>query len=318
MAKELYEIILRSSPASSTRPELLWPVFQQLYNQPRAEIPACFIAYATTEKAIHASAASRISPRLSAPLPDTLSLFTTLHLLPLPFDVTDVFSLADLHRLSMVNKSCYAWVYRYLLPVAWERLLSSMPEKEWKWENNDTGWNEVDWSYIDVDFTFPPSRRDLHHHHQQKNEELLASEKENVEPKEKEEEGEGEKNGREVMHYPSLWAKTCEWRTDERWPEQKDVTQFVSRKGTDQVSADLKDRMPSWMPSLLCSFASAASWFGRKDIPTSDLLESAPNGLYYFNVPFSFYHHPETNSLQFDSLEFWYHNYTGTRATSWY
>lgn len=313
MAKELYEIVLRSSPPSSTPPELLWPVFQQLFNQ-RAEIPECFIAYATTEKAIHTSATSRISPRLSAPLPDTLSLFTTLYLLPLPFDVTDRFSLADLHRLSMVNKSCYAWVYRYLLPVVWERLLSSMTEKEWKWEDNDTGWNEVDWSYIDVAFTFPPLRR----HQQLEDEALLDSEKESVEPKEKEEGREEEKDGRVVAHYPSLWTKTCEWRTHERWPERMDVTQFVSRKGADLVSTHLKDRMPSWMPSLLCSLASAASWFGRKDIPGSNILESAPNNLYYFNVPFSFYHHPKTNSLQWDSLEFWYHNYTGSRALSYY
>ena len=176
----------------------------------------------------------------------SLQIFRSL---PPAHGLATYLELADLHRLALVSRSWYGWVFCVELKAAWQRIITTQEPTtsgdrvEWKWE----------WSDWDPEASSTVKLEVRHHHVFTSFGNTRSSEQSGSKLLIKGEEG-----------VPEMWCPAL-WELFERNPkgvEQLSSSQFLreSQNGADLVSKWLRSTVPEWH-RIFCMFTGVCcSW----------------------------------------------------------
>ena len=210
------------------------------------------------------------------PSPASLQIFRSL---PPAHSLSSYLDLQDLHRLALVSRSWYGWVFGVELKTAWQHIIMkkqamrrSGDHVEWIWE----------WSDWDPEASSNVALQVRHHH--------VFTPFRNRRSKSNETSSSFLIKGEEGV--PEMWCPVL-WDAFEKNPrreaEQVNASRFLreTQNGNDLVTRQLLSTVPDWTRIFVCSMASAAAGIlHHKSVQKSEYYDKDESEWYIF-VPFS-------------------------------
>jgi len=225
------------------------------------------------------------------PSPASLQIFRSL---PPAHSLSSYLDLQDLHRLALVSRSWYGWVFGVELKTAWQRIIMKKQAMRRSGDHVEWAWAWDDW---DPEASSTVALQVRHHH--------VFTPLENRRSKDNETKSSFLIKGEEgvpEMWCPALWDAL---EKDPREAEQVNASRFLreTQNGNDLVTRQLRSTVPDWTRIFVCSLASAAAGIlHHKSVQKSDYYDKDKSEWYIF-VPFAVLNNEGLESLKISGLE---------------